>query len=324
MAWLALITNIGLQTAITALLGLSLTPTDSLVLLVLAAGASMVLGAVTSRRRGSGEMWQGPCMRRLAWLNLWTAVSFVAFFLGVAVHSAGVVFTLEASFAPLGVTAWTAVCAHRADDRVLPAPAQWWAAALLGVLGTSLVAVMASSEPGGMIALLVAAVLGVVAGVAAGGVVIVSRDLGRSGLGVGHVMAHRFYATGGFAVTALLTLVPCGVLAPPRLHVGVLGVAALGSVVAPLFLAQYAAQRLAPIAFTAAMATMPATTIAVELLSGRALSWIVLLLGVLIVPANLVLIATQSQQKRSGPRFCLRAQRVSMPNPRTRSAVHLI
>lgn len=297
MAWLALVANIVLQTVITALLGLSLSAADSLLLLALAAAASMVLGAVVARVRGRVEIRRGSGLRRLAWLNVWTAVSFIAFFLGVAVHSAGVVFTLEASFAPLGVTVWTAFRAYRGDNRALPGRAQWCEVVVPGLLGTSLVAVMASSDPGGMIALLVAAVLGVVAGVAAGGTVIVSRELGRDEVGVGQVMAHRFYATGVFAVTALLTLIPCGLLAPPGLHVGILGVAALGSVVAPLFLAQYAAQRLAPIALAAGLATMPAITIAIELASGRAVGWMVLLLGALIVPANLVLLATQSHKK---------------------------
>ncbi len=303
LPWLAMVANIGLQTVITALLGLSLTPADSLLLLALAAAASMIFGAGAARGRGRVERGNVSDVRRLAWLNVWTAVAFIAFFLGVAVHSAGVVFTLEATFAPLGVTAWTALRAFHGGDGALPDAAQWLAVVLLGALGSSLVAVMASSDPGGMVDLLVATVLGVIAGVAAGGTVVVSRELGRDGISVRQVMAHRFYATGGFAVTGLLTLVPSGVLAPPGLHVGVLGVAALACVVAPLFLAQYAAQRLAPISMTAAMATMPAIAIAVELASGRTVSWIVLLLGALIVPANVVLLATQSHGRRTRSTF---------------------
>ncbi|OIN81793.1 hypothetical protein K3U93_03285 [Mycobacterium malmoense] len=298
MAWLALVAGIGLQAVITALLGLSLNAASSLLLLAFAAAACTLFGAVTRRGMCRPSPGHAPDVRPLVWLNVWTAVSFIAFFLGVAVHSAAVVFTLEASFAPLGVTAWTAFRPNRAGDQALPGPAQWWAANILAVLGVSLVAAMAPSESGGITALLAAAVLGVIAGVAAGGVVIVSRDLARRGVGVGRVMAHRFYATLVFAVAALLTLVPAGLLAPPGLHVGLLAVAALTCVVAPMFLLQYAMQRLAPISVTAALATMPAITTGSELASGRATSWVVLLLAALIVPGNLALLSTQRQWKR--------------------------
>lgn len=300
MAWLALIVGIGSQAVITALLGLSLTAADSLLMLALAAAACTLLGAVATRRNRCASTGHAPGVRVLVWLNVWTAVSFVAFFLGVAVHSAAVVFTLEASFAPLAVTAWTAFRAHCGDNQAPPGLAQRWAACILAVLGTSLVVVMAQSDSGGLIALLVAAALGAIAGVAAGGVAIVSRRLGQSGVGVGQVMAHRFYATGIFALTALLTLIPSGLLEPPVLPVGLIGGAALAAVVAPLFLLQYAMQRLTPVSVTAALATMPAITIGSELASGRAVNWIVPLLGVLIVPANLVLLVTQ-QQKRTSP-----------------------
>jgi drug/metabolite transporter (DMT)-like permease len=204
-----------------------------------------------------------------------------------------VVFTLEASFAPLAVTTWAGFRMYRGDDQARPDPAQRWAARMLAVLGTSLVVVMAQSDSGGMISFLAAALLGVIAGVAAGGVVIVSRGLGGAGVGVVQVMAHRFYATVIFAAIVLLTLVPYGLLAPPVLNIGVIGAAALTCLVAPLFLLQYGMQRLTPLSVTAALATMPAITIAIELASGRPVNWIVLFLGLLIVPANLALLVTQ-------------------------------
>jgi drug/metabolite transporter (DMT)-like permease len=302
VAWLALVAGIALQAVVTALMGLSLTAADSLLMLVFAAVACTLLGAVAARRNRRVSVGRIPGLRQLVWLNMWTAVSFVAFFLGVAVDGAAVVFTLEATFAPLGVTAWTAFFVHRGGTQPVPGAAQWWPACLLAVVGMSLVAGMAPPDSGGRIALVVAAMLGVVAGVAAGGLVIVSRRLGCSGVGVGQVMAHRFYATGTFVVTALLTLVPCGLLTPPALNVGLIGVAALACIVAPLFLLQYAMQRLAPVSVAAALATMPAITIAIELASGRAMSWIVLLGGALIVPGNLALLVTQ-QQKRVSPRL---------------------
>jgi drug/metabolite transporter (DMT)-like permease len=234
---------------------------------------------------------------------VWTAISFVAFFLGVGVHSAAVVFTLEASFAPLAVTAWAVIRAHRGDEQARPGAAQRRAACMLAVLGTSLVVVMAQADSGGMISFLAAALLGVIAGVAAGGVIIVSRGLGRAGVSVGHVMAHRFYATVVFAAIVLLTLVPYGLLAPPSLSVGLIGAAALSCVVVPLFLLQYAMQQLSPVSVTAALATMPAITIAIELASGRPVSWMVLFLGVLIVPANLVLLVTQRPELTFARRF---------------------
>jgi drug/metabolite transporter (DMT)-like permease len=293
VAWLALIAGISLQAVITALLGLSFTAADSLLMLALAAAACTLIGAAAARNNRCTMLEHKQGVRALVWLNVWTAISFVAFFLGVGVHSAAVVFTLEASFAPLAVTAWAVFCVHRGDDQARPSPAQCWAACMLAVLGTSLVVVMAQSDSGGMISFLAAALLGVIAGVAAGGVVIVSRGLGRAGVGVVQVMAHRFYATVVFAAIVLLTLVPYGLLAPPVLNVGLIGAAALACVVAPLFLLQYGMQRLTPLSVTAALATMPAITIAIELASGRPVSWIVLFLGVLIVPANLALLVTQ-------------------------------
>jgi drug/metabolite transporter (DMT)-like permease len=299
MVWLALLAGVGLQAIVSALLGLAFTAADSLLMLALAAAACALLGASAIRGNRRSAVGHKPGVRALVWLNLWTAISFVAFFLGVAVHSASVVFTLESSFAPLAVTAWTVFRPDRGDGQGGPGRAQLCAACMLAALGTSLVVVMGPSDSAGMIALLTAAVLGVIAGVAAGAVVVVSRGLGRSGAGVGAVMAHRFYATVVFAVAVLLTLVPCGLLPPPVLDVKLIGMAALTCVVAPLFLLQYAMQRLTPLSVTAALATMPAITIAVELASGRAVNWLVLFLGVLIVPANLALIVTQQQDRRS-------------------------
>jgi hypothetical protein len=99
--WLAMVAGVSLQAVITALLGLSLTAADSLQMLGFAAAACTLLGTVAAR--GNRRISVGRAgVRQLVWLNVWTAVSFMAFFLGVAADSAGVVFALEASFAPLG------------------------------------------------------------------------------------------------------------------------------------------------------------------------------------------------------------------------------
>ena len=124
-------------------------------------------------------------------MNLWTAVTFISFLLGVAVYGAVVVLTLGASFAPLAVTVWSGLEAGRNQASTRPSRARWCAVGLLAVLGSSLVAALAWSDPRGITALLVAAALGVIDGVAAGGVAIVSRSLGRDGVGVWQVMAHR-------------------------------------------------------------------------------------------------------------------------------------
>jgi hypothetical protein len=315
MPWLALLAGIALQAVITALLGLSLNAADSLLLLAVAAVACTLLGAVVARGNRTASIGGAPSMRALVLLNLWTAVSFVAFFLGVAIYSAAVVFTLEATFAPLAVTAWSALRAHRGDSGARPGTVQWSASWVLAALGTSLVVVLlAHSDPVGMLSLLAAAVLGVIAGVAAGGVVIVSRELGGNGVGVWQVMAHRFYATAILAATALFTLVPSGLLAPPAMHFGMAGAAAFASMVVPLFLMQFAMQRLAPVSVTAALATMPAITIAVELASGRAVSSGVLLLGLLIVPGSVALLIPQREPNRASPQASRPSTPVSVPN----------
>jgi hypothetical protein len=296
MPWFALIAGNGLHAVITALLGLSvINVADSLLILAIAAAASTVLGAVAVRRNPSGSAARLPATRSFAWLNLWTAVTFVAFFVGLAVYSAVVVFTLGASVAPLAVTAWSALQARRSRAPTRPGRAQWLAVCLLAVLGGSLVAALAGPDSRGMVPLLVAAALGVVDGAAAGGVAIVSRSLGGSGVGVWQVMAHRYYATVVVAAVALLVLVPSGLLAAPSLPLGMSIAAAFASLVVPFFLIQYAIQRLTPVLVTGAMALVPAVALFVEMAAGRAVSWPALLLGLLIVPASLAIVTIRQQ-----------------------------
>jgi hypothetical protein len=294
-ARLTLAASVVLQAVITASLGLSLNEADSLLMLVVAASACMLCGALVLRGDDGGRTWGGATTAPLISLNFWTAVSFISFFLGVAIHSAAVVFTLEASCAPLGLIVWAALRARGAPPRPRPGPAQCWAACLLAALGMLLVAVIAGADPGGKTELFVASALGVLAGFAAGRVAHISRDLGRRGVGVAQVMTHRFHLTTFVAMAALLTLVPGGVLAPPALPVGVIGAGALASILVPIYLLQYSMQRVEPPTVTAALATMPTIAIAVELASGRSVSWIVLLLGALLVPGNLALMLTQAK-----------------------------
>jgi drug/metabolite transporter (DMT)-like permease len=312
MPWLALLIGNGLHAVITSLLGLSMiTASDSLAILAIAAGACTVLGGAAAGRNPAARL---PDPRALAGLNLWTAVTFVAFFLGVSVYGAVVVFTLGASIAPLAVTAWSALQARSNLASRCPSRAQWCAVGLMAVLGASLVAALAGTDPRGIVALLVASVLGVIDGVAAGGVAIVSRGLGRDGVGVWQVMAHRYYLTVVIAVAALVILVPSGLMAAPSMSLSMSIAAAFGSLVVPFFLIQYAVQRLAPVLVTAALALIPAIALFVEMAAGRAVSWPVLALGLLIVPASLTIFATEHQQaahiRAVGPEAEL-AQRVA-------------
>lgn len=296
MPWLALLAGNGLHAVITALLGLSMiTVADSLLILAIAAAACTLLGAVAARRDLAVSAAGARIKCTFGWLNLWTAVTFLAFFLGVAVYSAVVVFTLAASFAPLTVTAWSARQARRSDAPTRPGLAQWSAVCLLAVLGVSLVAALAGSDSRGIVALLVAAALGVIDGVAGGGVAIVSRDLGSNGVGLWQVMAHRYYVTVVVAGLALLVLVPSGVLAAPTLSLSMSIGAAFASLVVPFFLMQYAIQRLAPVLVTAALALVPVIALFVEMAAGRTVSWPAMLLGLLIVPASLAIFATRQQ-----------------------------
>jgi hypothetical protein len=315
MPWLALLIGNCLHAVITSLLGLSrITPSDSLAILAIAAAACTVLGGAAAGRNPAARL---PAPKSLAWLNLWTAVTFVAFFLGVAVYGALVVFTLGASFAPLAVTAWSGIQAHRnqVGNQTLTSPghAQWCAVALLAVLGSSLVATLAGSDSRGIGALLVAAVLGVIDGVAAGGVAIMSRELGRDGVGVWQVMAHRYYATVIVAVAALLVLVPSGLLAAPSMSLSMSIAAAFGSLVVPFFLIQYAIQRLAPVLVTAALALIPAIALFVEMAAGRTVHWPALVLGLLIVPASLAIFATEQKKAVNSEAMKAREPEVELP-----------
>lgn len=294
MAPLALAASVVFQSVITTSLGLSLNEADSLLMLLCAVSATQVC-AVWTRRGSRGVPWRGPSKAALISLNVWTAVSFISFFAGVAVYSAAVVFTLEAACAPLGLLVWTQLGGRNRRSHQRSGPPQCWAACLLAVLGASLVAVIALSDPSRMRELCVAGVLGVLAGVAAGRVASLSRELNRCGFGAAQVMSQRFYLTALAALAALVTLVPARLVAPPALPVGVIAAAALTSIVAPIYLSQYAMQGLEPSTVTAALATMPAIAIAVELVAGRSVGWIVLLLGALLVPANLLLILAQAK-----------------------------
>jgi len=146
-----------------------------------------------------------------------------------------------------------------------------------------------------MVALLVASALGVIDGVAGGGVAVVSRDLGSSGVGLSQVMAHRYYATVVVAALALLVLVPSGVLAAPTLPLSMSVSAALASLVVPFFLMQYAIQRFAPVLVTTALALVPVVALFVETAAGRIVNWLAMVLGLLIVPASLAIFATRQQ-----------------------------
>lgn len=298
MPWLALIAGNGLHAVITALLGLSMiNPADSLLILAIAAAASAVLGALGVRRSASSAISDAaPGLagnRALWWLNVWTAVTFLAFFLGVAVYGAVVVFTLGASIAPLAVTTWAGFQAKRVDAMTRPSAAQWCAVGVLAVLGGALVVALAGSDSRGTVALLVASGLGVIDGVAAGAVAIVSRGLGSSGVSVSQVMAHRYYATVVVTVVALLVLVPSGLLAAPKMTVGMAIGAAFASLVVPFFLMQYAIQRLSPVLVTGTLALVPAIALFVEMADGVAPNWPALVLALLIVPASLAIFATQ-------------------------------
>ncbi|BBX98663.1 hypothetical protein [Mycobacterium lacus] len=326
MPWVALIVGNGLHAVITALLGLSMiTPADSLLILAIAAAACALLGAVATRRNAASVAGTGVSVTgTLGWLNLWTAVTFVAFFLGVAVYGAVVVFTLGASLAPLAVTAWSGFQASRGDATTRPSAAQWWAVGLLAVLGSSLVAAQADSDSRGIGALLVASVLGVIDGFAAGGVAIVSRGLGSNGISVWQVMAHRYYATVVVAGVTLLILVPSGLLAAPRMSVGMSIGAAFASLVVPFFLMQYAIQRLAPVLVTGTLALIPAIALFVEMADGRAVNWPALLLALLIVPASLAIFAAQQKPVAVPPPSQPRQWRTvyARPFPKSRTGSH--
>lgn len=314
MAWLALLAGNAMHAAITALLGLSIiTPADSLLILAIAAAACTVLGRLAARQDSASRT---PAVRPLAWLNLWTAVTFLAFFLGVAIYGAVVVFTLGASFAPLSVTAWSGFQAARGNASTRPGRAQWWAVCLLAGLGSSLVAALGWSDSRGIMALLAAAALGVVDGLAAGGVAVVSRRLGRDGAGVRQVMAHRYYATAVVASAALLVLVPSGAIPAPSMPLSVSIAAALGSLVVPLFSIQYAIQPLSPVLVTAALALVPAIALFVEIAGGRTVNWPAVVLGLLIVPASLAVFAAEHRHESGRGRTTAPRVSLAVPQPR--------
>jgi hypothetical protein len=115
-------------------------------------------------------------------------------------------------------------------------------------------------------------------------------------------------------VTALLTLIPCGLFAipcglfaPRVLDFGLIVEAALAYVVAHLFLRRYAMLRLVLVSVTAALATMPAITTAIELACGRAVIRVVLCCAKLILPSNLTLLVIQRRKWLSPRLSALRA-----------------
>lgn len=291
MAWFALCLGVAMQAVITALLGLSLTPADSLVMLVLAALTCTVSGRLGGHQPHAVSTSAARTAPALVRLNAWTAVMLMAVFLGVACHGAPVVFALEATLAPLGVLVWTSVkprCTTRATGL------QWSLATVLAALGIGLVAVLAHVTVDRLTALLTASTFGIIAAFAAAGVVVVSRELGQLNITARQVVGRRFQLTFVIAGAALLTLVPAGMIEPPRLHLGVAAAAALTSIAVPIFLLQYAMHHLSPMSVTAAWTTIPALTFGGEALVGRQVDAVAVLLSLLIVPVSLLLLRAET------------------------------
>ncbi|WP_445166066.1 hypothetical protein ACTXG7_19595 [Mycolicibacterium sp. Dal123E01] len=289
-AWFALALGIAMQAVITALLGLSLTPADSLMLLMLAALICTVSGRLFGPQTdNAGETADLPNSVVLR-LNLWTAVMFVAFFLGVATHGAPVVFTLEATLAPIAVLAWRSLTSEHRATRF-----QWALAAVLAALGAGIVTLLAHNTFSDIRALLTASALGVAAAVAAAGVIVISRELGRTGVDARKVVGRRFVATLAITSVAQLILIPVGLIEPPSLHFGVAAGAALASIVVPIYLLQFAMHRLSPTTITAGLATIPALTFATEFLVGHQVEPVAVLLSIFIMPASLALLRAETQ-----------------------------
>lgn len=293
MAWIALLAGILLQAVVTSLLGLSMTRGDSLVLVAMAAGMCMLCGWF--KRPGSTPL-VAPRTRSLVWMNVWTAIMFIAFFLGVSLHGAPVVFAIESSFVPFMVVAWTTITARRQGCR-RPDVAQQSVAALLAGLGCALVVVLARDNATATTELVAASVMGVIASGGAAAVMILSRQLGRAGVSVAHVMSRRFVLTLALATAGLILLVPAGVIEAPHLGLGIAAVGALASITAPMYLMQFGMQRLAPTSVTAAVATVPAITFVVAMVCGDPVSLSALLLSLLIVPGSVALLMAQRTQQ---------------------------
>lgn len=304
IAALILTSGVAFQAIVTAVLGLSMNVADSL-LLVAVAAFGCVLAAVATRTTHPGAAGTTKAtLRLLAWLNVWTAAAYLTFFVGLGIKSASVVFMLEATSAPLAVTAWSAIESRLYAREAAPRSSQWWAAGALAALGVLVVTAMVLASGDEIGPLLAASALGMLSGAAAGATVIVCRRLGNAQVSVRHVMAHRFYLVFAVAVAALVILLPTGHLAPPTISLPMLALTAVASMVLPLFAVQFAVQRLAPAVTTAVFAMLPAVTLIVERAAGNAVTWPVLLVAALILPVSLAVMMSQRPRAVTAPQPC--------------------
>lgn len=297
---LSLVAAVVLQAVTTALLGLSFSVADSVVMLTIGAGSAAAVGALWLRRRP--ELKPPPVVRlsvrgALVRLNVWSAICFGAFFLGIVVHEAPIVFALEVGFAPLAATVWS----WHQGGRSAPAPRQWVGAGVMAVLSLAMAGIAQLSNPASLAGVLLGWGLGVVAGVAVAALAITSRSLGAQGISFPYVIANRFHATYVGAAVVLAALLAAGQLSISATRLAIIAAFAVAAMVIPLILLQFAMLKLNPLSVTAALAAVPAATALLTALAGGGVSWHVTALAVLIVPVSLWLAARSASTRAASP-----------------------
>jgi drug/metabolite transporter (DMT)-like permease len=300
MAVIALVAAILSQVVATALLGLSLDAFGGLLLVFVGAVLATASAMWWLRRRPQdvpADAARAELRPVLLRLNCWTAVSLLAFFLGVVAHSAGVLFTLEVATAPVAVTIGTA---RRARSQGITGPglAQWVGAVTLILIGATTVALIevdGTSATG----LVVSIALGLIAGGSVGAVVMLSERLGSSGAGVAYVMANRFHLTYMLAAVGAVFVFVLGSPAPVGSELALVALAGLATMSVPMYMLQFAMQRMRPLSVTTALATMPVLTLLTELVAGSAPGTLRLVVALLIVPVSAVLVI--AQRRRAAP-----------------------
>jgi drug/metabolite transporter (DMT)-like permease len=271
------------------------------------------------RSRRSTPRRTGPqrsaVLRELLLMNVLTAACFLSVFLALTWIPAALTSGVTAALGPLVVA-----CAGLTGAARRPTPATWAFVLALLVVGLAL-AVRLGGGAGSVPAVRTGygLLLAALAGVAIGLLTLVSRRLGRLGVGTTEVMAARFHLT--YLLAAALIVLRGG-LAPGWAR-AVPGLALLGicAVVLPLFLMQFALQRTDPLAAVVVLATAPAVSYGSQLLFGASFDAVTLLLIALLIA---IAAAAALHDRRAGARpvvapVAVRAAVRQSTGPATRS-----
>ncbi|GLZ78199.1 hypothetical protein Afil01_30060 [Actinorhabdospora filicis] len=239
---------------------------ESLLLSLIAFGASALAAGIIQRRRHGvrpREPLRGERLRVMALLNGATAVTFLGFYTALTLAPAALAAAIETGIGPLALALGALRRPNTRDLRAV----LLGAAALALALGAALRASTGETTHSA-IELSGGLALAAIAGITAAGIATLSHRLGRLDVSPVTVTAHRFHLTYLLAL-GLLLLHPGDAIGSLTSATGALIVPlALLGVALPLFVLQFGMQRTPPIVVTLLASGVPGMTYLVAVVAG--------------------------------------------------------